>query len=374
MVDHEVDFIWILVSFLVHLFYVSRKVLTNLLADTKPARAPADNGFLLYKGERDVAANNSDDKRTTTTMSSTTKVEAVEVKKAKRRPLRIVIPLVASTGFGAKDVAVGEKEVEVEGSDYCLFSRKGKRHVMEDGYGVMTDINGDPKQAFFGVFDGHGGRAAVDYVSQKLGENIVRTLAELGGGKEDDIENAIKIGYVTTDKEFLSKGVSSGACAATALLKDGVLHVANAGDCRAVMSKNGVAIALTTDHRPGREDERNRIESLGGYVHCRNQVWRVQDSLAVSRSFGDSNLKEWIISEPETNKLRLTSECHSLIIASDGLWEKVTDQEAVDVVSRNGSLMKSCKELVDMSCRRGTRDDVSVMVVDLRRFNVPTVL
>lgn len=45
------------------------------------------------------------------------------------------------------------------------------------------------------------------------------------------------------------------------LLKDGELHVANAGDCRVVVTRNGVATELTTDHRPEREDERNRIEN-----------------------------------------------------------------------------------------------------------------
>ena len=63
------------------------------------------------------------------------------------------------------------------------------------------------------------------------------------------------------DVSFHLQGVSSGVCAATVLLKDGELHVANVGDCRVVMSRKGVADALTDDHRAGREDERNRIEN-----------------------------------------------------------------------------------------------------------------
>ena len=61
----------------------------------------------------------------------------------------------------------------------------------------------------------------------------------------------------------------------------------------------------------------------GGFVHCCNGVWRVQGSLAVSRAIGDQHLKEWIISEPEIKKLRLTSDCEFLLVASDGLWDKV---------------------------------------------------
>jgi protein phosphatase 1L len=58
---------------------------------------------------------------------------------------------------------------------------------------------------------------------------------------------------------FYLQGVSSGACAASVLLKDGELHVANVGDCRVVLSRKGVARALTNDHRLSREDERLRI-------------------------------------------------------------------------------------------------------------------
>lgn len=61
--------------------------------------------------------------------------------------------------------------------------------------------------------------------------------------------------------------MSSGACVATVLLKDGELHVANAGDCRVVMSRKGVANVLTSDHHPGREDERVRIESSVNLFH-----------------------------------------------------------------------------------------------------------
>ncbi|CAA6663920.1 unnamed protein product [Spirodela intermedia] len=263
---------------------------------------------------------------------------------------------------------------------------------MEDGYGVITNIRGDPKQAFFGVFDGHGGRAAVDYVSKNLGKNIVAALEDLEQKGNGDPETAIVRGYLATDEGFLSQAVGSGACAATVLLKDGELHVANAGDCRVVVTRNGVATELTTDHRPEREDERTRIENSGGLVSCHNGVWRVQGSLAISRAIGDIHLKDWIISKPETTKLELTSDCEFLMIASDGLWEKVfagenliyrrfpenpnqrfdgrqvSIEEAAEIVAEHRSSVQSCRRLVDMSSGRGCRDDITVMVVDLRRF------
>ena len=106
----------------------------------------------------------------------------------------------------------------------------------------------------------------------------------------------------------------------------------------------------------------------GGYVSCgSNGVWRVQDCLAVSRAFGDASLKRWVISEPEVTRHTLTAGCEFLVLASDGLWNKVSNQEAVDAVSRSNS-PGCCKELVDMARGRGSRDDITVMVVDLKGF------
>uniref|UniRef100_A0A1D1XMV2 protein-serine/threonine phosphatase n=1 Tax=Anthurium amnicola TaxID=1678845 RepID=A0A1D1XMV2_9ARAE len=289
--------------------------------------------------------------------------------RVRRRPTRILIPETdVGSGFGEVGKVDSDGEFQAEGCCYGVACRRGNRRVMEDGYGVKTNIRGDSKQAYFGVFDGHGGRAAVDYVSEKLGENIIAALGDLDQKGNGDPEKAIVEGYLTTDKEFLSQEVASGVCAATVLLKDGELHAANVGDCRVVMSRKGVATALTSDHRPEREDERIRIENSGGYISFHHGVLRVQGSLAISRAIGDLHVKDWITSMPETTRLRLTSDCEFLIIASDGLWDKVSNQEAVDAVAKDENFLQSSKKLVDLSYSRGSRDDITVMVVDLRGF------
>ncbi|KAI3931817.1 hypothetical protein MKW98_012227 [Papaver atlanticum] len=286
----------------------------------------------------------------------------------KNKALRLVIPEISLREMRKEEY---QKEFEIQGRDYSLASRRGKREIMEDGYGIIHDIMGDSKQAFFGVFDGHGGRAAMEYVVENLGKNIVSALGEVvQNGEDGQLENAIKEGYSLTDKDFLRQDVSSGACAATALLKNGELYVANAGDCRVVLSRNGVARALTSDHHVNREDERFRIQNSGGNLSYRNGVWRVQGSLAVTRAIGDVHLKEWVISEPEIEKIRLTTDCEFLIIASDGLWEKVGNQEAVDLISRENWCIQSCKKLIQVSSSRGGRDDITVMVVDLQSFKI----
>jgi len=87
-------------------------------------------------------------------------------------------------------------------------------------------------------------------------------MAEVERMREDSIEEAVKRGYMKTDSDFLMEDTSGGSCCVTALITQGDLVVSNAGDCRAVMSRGGVAEALTTDHRPSRQGEKDRIEAM----------------------------------------------------------------------------------------------------------------
>lgn len=58
---------------------------------------------------------------------------------------------------------------------------------------------------------------------------------------------------------------------------------------------------------------------------CNNGVWRVQGSLAVTRGIGDAHLKRWVIAEPETRAIRIEPQHEFLILASDGLWDTVSN-------------------------------------------------
>jgi serine/threonine protein phosphatase PrpC len=246
----------------------------------------------------------------------------------RKRPQRLDIPL-QLPGLNALFSAVEEAmEVNVEDFHYAVSSKKGRREFMEDAHKAIVNVHGDSKQAFFGVFDGHSGRKASDFAAENIGKNIVDAMLGMGDETKNILEHAVKAGYLKTDAEFLKQEVGGGTACVTALIIDGNLVVSNAGDCRAVISRNGASEALTCDHRAGREDERQRIENLGGIVDLRHGVWRVQGSLAVTRAIGDSHMKEWITAEPETRKIEITSDCEFLILASDGLWDKVSNQSS----------------------------------------------
>lgn len=115
-------------------------------------------------------------------------------------------------------------------------------------------------QAFYGVFDGHGGAKAAEFAAENLDKNVLKEVTRIVD--DDEVETAVKQGYLNTDSEFLKGDSRGGSCCVTALIRKGTLVVSNAGDCRAVLSSNGLAKPLTSDHRPSREDEKIRIEQL----------------------------------------------------------------------------------------------------------------
>ncbi|KAK1677698.1 hypothetical protein QYE76_038546 [Lolium multiflorum] len=303
----------------------------------------------------------------------------------RRRPAPLLVPVAVPAPPPVLAAANGAMtdEVAEQGEGFAAYCRKGKgrkRVEMEDRHVAAVALGGDRAQALFGVFDGHGGKSAAEFAAG----NMARIMAEelkRGGGAEEAARRA----YLRTDEEFSSsttdaEAPSGGACCVTALLRESgngrrQLVVSGAGDCRAVLSRGGRAEALTDDHRASRRDERDRIEALkGGLVlNCRG-VWRVQGSLAVTRGIGDAHLKPWVVAEPETATVDVDERCELLILASDGLWDKVGNQEAVDAArvaaaagSGSGGLPAACRRLVEMAAARGSTDDISVLVIQLRR-------
>ncbi|CAN0904001.1 Probable protein phosphatase 2C 2 [Linum grandiflorum] len=291
----------------------------------------------------------------------------------RKRPPKLLIPVPAMGFGGSEEVAAADvDEVGKQRDGYAVFSKRGKRKrkFMEDRFSAAVDIQGDPKQAFFGVFDGHSGAEAAKFAAKNLGKNILKRISSNGGGDEK-MEDAIKLGYLDTDSQFLKEETRGGSCCVTALIRQGHLIVSNAGDCRAVVSRDGVAEALTSDHRPGREDERLRIESTGGYVDMISGTWRIQGSLAVSRGIGDRRLKQWVTPEPETRILDIQPNDEFLILASDGLWDKVSNQEAVNIAVadlKQQQPLVACKKLVELSISKGSNDDITVMIIELGRY------
>lgn len=94
-----------------------------------------------------------------------------------------------------------------------------------------------------------------------------------------------------------------------------VLYCANAGDARGVLCRDGKAIRLTYDHKGSDKQEAKRIMDAGGFV----MSGRVNGVLAVTRSLGDSSMKEFVVGSPYTTETELSDEDEFIILACDGV-------------------------------------------------------
>ncbi|XP_009412455.2 probable protein phosphatase 2C 62 [Musa acuminata AAA Group] len=242
---------------------------------------------------------------------------------------------------------------------------KGKSyHPMEDYLVAEYKKVNNYELGLFAIFDGHLGHAVADYLRSHLFENILREPEFWS-----DIESAIRKAYERTDSKILEKQAElgrGGSTAVTAILIDGVkLVVANIGDSRAVISKSGVAIQLSVDHEPSKE--RQLIEGKGGFVsNIPGDVPRVDGRLAVARAFGDRSLKAHLSSEPDVADEIIDEDAEFLILASDGLWKVMSNQEAVDFIKDVKDPQAAARNLTEEAVARKSKDDISCIVV---RFN-----
>lgn len=156
---------------------------------------------------------------------------------------------------------------------------------------------------------------------------------------EDDLGNDDEDNEVETfDSDVPGSG--SGSTAVVALIRGDVLTVANAGDSRAVLCRDGKAIDLSVDHKPEDAPERARIERAGGKV---TPDGRVNGGLNLSRAIGDHvykqnddlTLQEQMISPlPDVQTILLDrAKDDFLVLACDGIWNCMTSQEVCDFVS-----------------------------------------
>ncbi|KAI8979021.1 phosphatase 2C-like domain-containing protein [Pilobolus umbonatus] len=274
-----------------------------------------------------------------------------------------------------------------EGGDkrvlYAVSSMQGWRSTMEDSHTAETSYD-NTGASFFGVFDGHGGRAVADY----SGTQLYKKIMDSAYFKNGRYEEAIRSGYYGIDEDLKNdpklKRDSSGSTAVAAILtKEDILYVSNAGDSRIVIStRDGKSIPLTQDHKPSLLKERQRIRKAGGFVEC----GRVNGSLALSRALGDFCFKanphltpdyQAVTAEPDIIEHIMTDQDEFILLACDGIWDSMDNQEVVDFVRyklcQGRKLASICEELMDycladsMNMSGVGCDNMTVMIVAFLR-------
>ncbi|KAL1458076.1 hypothetical protein WDU94_008251 [Cyamophila willieti] len=165
----------------------------------------------------------------------------------------------------------------------------------------------------------------------------------------------------------------AGSTALIAVLEGTRLIVANVGDSRGVMcDSKGNAIPLSFDHKPQQMRERKRIKEAGGFIAF-NGVWRVAGILATSRALGDYPLKDkkLVIADPDVLTFDLADhKPQFLILASDGLWDIFSNEEAVNFIKqRLGEDLFGAKSLTLQAYYKGSLDNITVVVINLINYD-----
>lgn len=272
-----------------------------------------------------------------------------------------------------------------EGNDvrYGVSAMQGWRIEMEDAHACEIGLSIDPKTCFFGVFDGHAGSKVAKTCSEKLR----KTIEECYDDSQKEVphhkllENAIKKGFLELDRKmyedmFDDKSTNtdrSGTTAVVTIVTPEHIIWGNCGDSRGILCRNGQLFFSTVDHKPYNDHERARIERAGGTV----MMQRVNGSLAVSRALGDYDYKrndtvkptEQLVSpEPEiTITKRDPSGDQFLLLACDGIFDVMTNEDVIDFVSKQlkltSDLSKICSTLIDLCLNKNSRDNMSVVLV-----------
>ncbi|XP_069696176.1 probable protein phosphatase 2C T23F11.1 isoform X3 [Periplaneta americana] len=232
---------------------------------------------------------------------------------------------------------------------------QGWRINMEDSHTHILSLPDDPGTAFFGVYDGHGGAKIAQYAGKHLHKYIIKRSEY----KEGKIEDALRQGFLDVDNAMLQeeslKDELAGTTAVAIVLKDNKLYCANVGDSRAIASVGGNVDVLSLDHKPGNDTEIKRIQAAGGWVEFN----RVNGNLALSRALGDFVFKknekkkaeeQIVTAYPDVEVREVTSDWEFLVIACDGIWDVMTNEEVVEFVRlRIGSGMDPediCEDLM----------------------------
>lgn len=317
---------------------------------------------------------------------------------------------------------VGRTGFSVNRYDYGISEERGRRKTMEDHTLVIQDLGvrslkrfGLAPQTFAAVFDGHGGEEASAYLSRHLHVNLRKALERIFAAvpttqrlSTEEVDSKVKEAaakaFKKTDEDFLNKGnVDAGSTATTVLILGRRIYSCNVGDSRTIISREQSLLLCSSDHKPAREDEARRIREAGGFIFQN----RVMGELAVSRAFGDRELKKsmqeimapeeleqmnlrdskseaeeglvkdysqpLVISRPEFIVSELTDKDDFILLACDGLFDVFPNSEVVHFVleemKQHHDSQRACENLSYTAIhQRIAHDNVSIVLLVMSKW------
>lgn len=247
----------------------------------------------------------------------------------------------------------GESESLPGVFDIGVGAMQGWRLTMEDAHIADVKTIGN-NSGIFAVFDGHAGDLCAKQ-SKVLFPALVQkyinpSTLEVDFDKAFHELDSVLRGRLRDD---------SGCTACTVLVTPKTVTCASVGDSRAVLCRGGVAVDLSTDHKPEDELEKKRIEAAGGHVENN----RVNGQLAMSRAIGDYSYKQQtaigvdeqlVTPKPDVVSKERTAEDSYVVVACDGIFDVLTNQELVDFINEQikANPTKSLTDICEAVCHR----------------------
>ncbi|CAD8164840.1 unnamed protein product [Paramecium octaurelia] len=237
-------------------------------------------------------------------------------------------------------------EFEEQNEKYHLYMNRGSRREMLDRYQVQNN--------HYAIFDGHGSSHVVDYLQQNLLQRLQNEMSDEEYKKVfSDIDNN------------LSQYMQSGSVAILLSIQNKTVTITNLGDSKAIVFRENSFEQLNSIHIPQSKEENQRILKQGGLITKRQNICRVSGSLTVTRSFGDFYLKKYIISEPEIFKYQIQEGDKFIVMASDGFWNELSEQEVLQIIQKLDQNKNLAKQLYQAISSDYIRDNVTIMVFPL---------
>ncbi|VAH91055.1 unnamed protein product [Triticum turgidum subsp. durum] len=268
------------------------------------------------------------------------------------------------------DILFGEASKSKKREDFALLVANCHR---TPGEGPGDNAGGDDTISMFVIVDGHNGPAAAVYTRENLPNNVLAAIPPNLTSEECTaaLPRALVASFVKTDKDFQTKGIT-----VTYVIIDGwVVTVASVGDSRCILeSAEGSVYFLSADHRlDANEEEVERVTASGGEVGRINvargagigplRCW--PGGLCLSRSIGDTDVGEYIVSVPHVKQVQLSNAGGRLVIASDGVWDALRFQEALNYTRGLPAEAAANRVVKEAVSSKGLRDDTTCIVVDI---------
>ena len=293
----------------------------------------------------------------------------------------------------AKKTITSEKEISIQENDnnttnnhehldLCFVSYSYNenpnlehRKEMEDFHYIKALLNKKLNCSYFGLFDGHSGKEVGMYLMENLHKIISQELKNNVVENSESMKNIIKSSFEKIDKEINNQNFKNetGSTGTILLLyKDNnsktgkSLMCANVGDSKAYLINKKEIKIITKDHKCCDANEVKRIRDTGGIVFRE----RVFGTLMLTRSFGDKEMKKYgVLSTPDIFCHNIDENDLFVIIASDGVWDVVEEDEIFKLSQDKISSNDFSKKIIELAKERDTHDNISCIVVKLNKNN-----